>query len=477
MPIAEKMVKIVEASSMIKKMFEEGARLKAEHGSENVFDFSLGNPDVPPPVEFKKVLKELVNSDSLSHGYTPNPGHPHVRSAVADYISTEHGIKFTPDLIIMTIGAAGALNDVLKALINPGEEILVPSPYFVGYDQYAFIADATLKTAPTDSGFHLDLAAIKTAISPKTRVMLINSPNNPTGAVYSAGELAKLGGVLEEAGRKFGQRIYLVSDEPYRKIAYDVEVPSVFQAYPHTIVVSSYSKELSVAGERIGYLAVNPEADDAKLIVGAAAVTNTMLCVNAPSLIQLAVAQLQGVVVDVSIYRRRRDLLCQGLSEAGYEFNLPEGAFYLFPKSPISDDIKFVNILRDELILVAPGVAFGAPGNRVQFRNRCFQAAAGPDIRNQRCRIPTGRSGSGPQGNRRPRPDADFFNYRRRRAVQRGARLRAAPDHAPRHAARPPAGRRGAIDAPARAGTCAPDVGCLSRVAAGAGPHHRDAQA
>ena len=362
MPIAEKMVKIVEASSMIKEMFEEGARLKAEHGPENVFDFSLGNPDVPPPPEFKKVLKDLVNSDSLSHGYTPNPGHPLVRSAVAEYISSEHGIEFTPDLIIMTVGAAGALNDILKALINPGEEILVPSPYFVGYDQYAFIADAALQTAPTNTSFHLDIAAIEAAINPNTRVMLINSPNNPTGAVYSAGELAELGEVLERASRKFERRIYLVSDEPYRKITYGVDVPSVFQAYPHTIVVSSYSKELSVAGERIGYLAVHPEAEDAKLIVGAAAVTNTMLCVNAPSLIQLVVAQLQGVVVDVSVYRRRRDLLCQGLSEAGYEFNLPEGAFYLFPKSPISDDLKFVNMLKDELILVAPGIGFGAPG-------------------------------------------------------------------------------------------------------------------
>jgi aspartate aminotransferase len=262
----------------------------------------------------------------------------------------------------MTVGAAGALNDILKALINPGEEILVPSPYFVGYDQYAFIADAALKTAPTNTSFHLDIAAIEAAINPNTRVMLINSPNNPTGAVYSAGELAELGEVLERASRKFERRIYLVSDEPYRKITYGVDVPSVFQAYPHTIAVSSYSKELSVAGERIGYLAVHPEAEDAKLIVGAAAVTNTMLCVNAPSLIQLVVAQLQGVVVDVSVYQRRRDLLCQGLSEAGYEFNLPEGAFYLFPKSPISDDLKFVNMLKDELILVAPGIGFGAPG-------------------------------------------------------------------------------------------------------------------
>ena len=362
MPIAEKMVKMVEVSSMIKKMFEEGARLKAVHGSDNVFDFSLGNPDVPPPPEFKKVLRELVNSDSLNHGYTPGPGHPHVRKAVADYLGSEHGVEFTPDLIVMTVGAAGALNDVFKALMNPGEEILVPSPYFVGYDQYAFLADVALKTVPTDADFHLNPAAIEAAITEKTRVMLINSPNNPTGAVYSAAELAALGDALKRAGSKFGKRIYLISDEPYRKIAYDIEVPSVFKCYPHTIMISSYSKELSVAGERIGYLAVHPDAEDAQLVAGASAAINTMHCVNAPSMAQLAVAQLQGISVDVSIYRRRRDLLCRGLSEAGYEFNVPEGAFYLFPKSPISDDVKFVNLLKEELILAIPGIGFGAPG-------------------------------------------------------------------------------------------------------------------
>lgn len=362
MPIAEKMVKMGEVTSMIKKMFEEGARLKNVHGPENVFDFSLGNPDIPPPPEFTKVLRQLVNSETLNHGYTPGPGHPHVRKAVADYLSSEHGIEFAPELIVMTVGAAGALNDVFKALINRGEEILVPAPYFVGYDQYAFLADAVLKTAPTDAAFHLKPAAIEAAITENTRIMLINSPNNPTGAVYSAAELAALGDVLERATARYGKRIYLVSDEPYRKIAYDIEVPSVFQAYPHTIMVSSYSKELSVAGERIGYLAVHPAAEDARLVAGAAASINTMHCVNAPSLAQLAVAKLQGIAVDASIYRRRRDMLCRGLSEAGYEFNVPEGAFYLFPKSPISDDVGFVNILQEELILAIPGIGFGAPG-------------------------------------------------------------------------------------------------------------------
>ena len=362
MPIADRMIKMVEGMEMVKKMFEEGARLRAEHGPENVFDFSLGNPDVPPPPEFNRVLRELVNSDTLNHGYTPNPGHPQVRQAVAEYLSSEHGVKLSPDLILMTVGAAGALNAVVGALVNPGEEILVPAPYFLGYDHYAFMAGAVLKTAPTDTRFHLDIAALEAAITKDTRVMLINSPNNPTGAVYSAEELADLGAMLDRASQKNGRRIYLVSDEPYRKIIYDGTVPSVLQAYPHSIVVSSYSKELSLAGERIGYLVVHPDAEDAGLVAGAAIVVNTMICVNAPSMLQLAVAQLQGVTVDVSIYQRRRDMFCEGLAAAGYEFNIPEGAFYLFPKSPIADDVQFLNILKEELILAVPGVGFGAPG-------------------------------------------------------------------------------------------------------------------
>jgi aspartate aminotransferase len=362
MPIATQLIKMVEGMEMVKKMFEEGARLRAEHGPDNVFDFSLGNPDVPPPAEFKKVLRELAGDESLGHGYTPNTGYPHVRQAVADYLSSILDVKITPDLIIMTVGAAGALNDALGAVINPGEEILIPSPYFIGYDHYAFIARAEIKTVPTTADFHLDTAAIESAITDKTRVMVINSPNNPTGAVYSAAELAELGRVLEAASQKFGKRIYLVADEPYRKIVYDLEVPSIFKAYPHSIIVSSYSKELSLAGERIGYLAVNPDAEDADRVASAAAVVNTMLYVNAPSLIQHAVGRLQGTTVDVSIYRRRRDMLCDGLADIGYEFHVPEGAFYLFPKSPIPDDVKFTQILKEELILAVPGAGFDGPG-------------------------------------------------------------------------------------------------------------------
>jgi aspartate aminotransferase len=337
--------------------------MREKFGADNVFDFSLGNPDVPPPAAVKETLLDLIDDAKVTHGYMPNPGYPQVRQAVADYLNKEFGAELTPDLIVMTVGAAGALNDCLRALINAGEEVLTPAPYFVGYNQYAFVAGAALVTAPTKPDFHLDLEAIQTAITEKTRVVLINSPNNPTGAVYSAEELDGLGRVLEAASKKFDKRIYLISDEPYRKIAYDVAVPSVFDAYDHTIVLTSYSKELSLAGERIGYLAVSPKAEDAGIVAAAAGVANTMMYVNAPALFQQVVGRLQGVTVDIGIYRRRRDLFCQGLKEAGYEFDVPKGAFYLFPKSPIENDVEFVNLLKEQNILAVPGTGFGGPGH------------------------------------------------------------------------------------------------------------------
>lgn len=363
MPIADKMVAMVEAASMIRKMFEEGIRMKETYGADNVFDFSLGNPDVPPPEKVKQTLLDLISDESVSHGYMPNTGFPGVRQAVADFLNQEFNVKLTPDLVVMTVGAAGALNDVLRALMNPGEDILVPAPYFVGYHQYAYISGTHLKPVESLPDFHLDLEAIEAAITENTRVMLINSPNNPTGAVYTAQELAELGRVLDRASEKFGRRIYLVSDEPYRRIVYDVEVPSVFECYPHTILLTSYSKELSLAGERIGYLAIHPDAEDAQMIAGAVGVVNTMMVVNAPSLFQQVIGRLQGVCVDVSIYRRRRDMFCKGLKEAGYEFDVPEGAFYLFPKSPIEDDVEFVGILKQNQILAVPGTGFGGPGH------------------------------------------------------------------------------------------------------------------
>jgi len=363
MPIADKMVGIVESASMIRKMFEEGIRMREKFGADNVFDFSLGNPDVPPPPVVKETVLGLINDAANSHGYMPNAGYPWVRQAVADYLNAQCGVGMTADLVVMSVGAAGALNDTLKALVNPGEEILVPTPYFVGYNQYAFIIGADLKTVLTKPDFHLDLGAIEAAINNKTRVMLINSPNNPTGVVYTKQELDELGQLLEKKSREFGKRIYLISDEPYRKIAYDVDVPWMFGVYDHTIVLTSYSKELSLAGERVGYLAVHPGAEDAELIASAAGVANTMMFVNAPALFQQVVGKLQGVCVDIDIYRKRRDMICDGLAAAGYEFNVPDGAFYLFPKSPIENDVEFAGLLKKENILAVPGSGFGGPGH------------------------------------------------------------------------------------------------------------------
>ncbi len=363
MPIADKMVKMVESASMIRKMFEEGISMREKFGADNVYDFSLGNPDVPPPAAVKETILELINDPLVSHGYMPNPGFPQVRGAVADYLNKEYNVGLTPDLIVMTVGAAGALNDVLRALMNPGEEIITPAPYFVGYNQYAYVAGAKLTTVKSYDDFHLDLDAIEAAINENTRVLLINSPNNPTGVIYNKEELEKLGNILDAASEKYGKRIYMISDEPYRKIVYGADVPCMFDVYPHTIVLTSYSKELSLAGERIGYLAIHPQAEDAQLIAGAAGVTNTMMYVNAPALFQQVVGKLQGVTVDIEIYRKRRDVFCEGLKAAGYEFDVPEGAFYLFPKSPIADDVKFVDILKEYNILAVPGVAFGGPGH------------------------------------------------------------------------------------------------------------------
>jgi aspartate aminotransferase len=317
---------------------------------------------VPPPEAFHRALCETVAAGPLDHGYAPLTGHLPVRQALSRRLRGEHGIDVPPELVLMTVGASGALNDILHTLVDPGEEIVTPAPYFLGYENYAFLAGARLVAVPTDDRFHLDPSAVAAALTGRTRVVLINSPNNPSGAVYTASELQALGRVLEDGSRRHGRRIYLVADEPYRLITYGVPVPSVFAAYPHTVVINSFSKELSLAGERLGYLAVHPQAEDAGEILATAAAVNSMLVVNAPSLFQRLVAKVEGARVDIEPYRRRRDLICGILRQAGYEFSEPEGAFYLFPKSPIADDARFTEMLKQELILVSPGRAFGTPG-------------------------------------------------------------------------------------------------------------------
>ncbi len=352
-------------------MFEEGARLKAIHGPENVYDFSLGNPNLDPPEAFRTILKTLLDQETPGcHGYMPNNGYPEVRKAVSDYLCREQGAAISAAEIIMTCGAAGGLNVILKALLDPGDEILTPTPHFVEYGFYVGNHGGVLKTVPTRPDFTLDIEAISNAVTPKTKAVLINSPNNPTGQIYSKESLAALGNVLAQKGKAFGRTIYVMADEPYRKVVYDgVTVPGVFDSYAESIMTTSYSKDISIPGERIGFIAVNPAATHKDQLLGAMALTNRILgFVNAPALMQRAIARMQGLSVDISAYARKRDLLCKGLSESGYDFVTPPGTFYLFPRTPIADDVEFVKALQKELILVVPGSGFGGPGHfRIAF--------------------------------------------------------------------------------------------------------------
>lgn len=366
MAVAKKMLEFMEKASWIRKMFEEGARLKKIHGAENVYDFSLGNPNVPPPSVVKQKLIEIVTRDEAGmHGYMPNAGFPEIRSALSAYLCGEYCVSLAADHVIATCGAAGALNIIFKALLDPGDEVVVPAPYFVEYGFYADNHGGTLKAIPTLEDFHLDLPAMTDAIGPRTKIVLINSPNNPTGQVYSEQELAALAEILRSKNAQFGRTIYLVSDEPYRKIVYDgCCVPCIFQFYQNSIIVSSSSKDLSLPGERIGFAAVYPEAEQINELMGALTLANRILgFVNAPGLMQRLVGELQGVCVDVEIYRRKRDRLVDGLKAAGYSLTVPAGAFYLFPKSPLNDDVAFVRLLQEENILVVPGTGFGRPGH------------------------------------------------------------------------------------------------------------------
>ena len=366
MAISEKMRLFGRKSSWIRKMFEEGARMKAEFGANNVCDFSLGNPDLPPPPQFTEVIRRItVDERPGAHGYMPNGGYPWVKEALAARMSAEQGVTIAGSDMLMTCGAAGGLNVVFKALLNPGEEVILLAPYFVEYNFYLDNHGGVGRIVTTDGDFNLDLAAIEAAISAKTKAIVINSPNNPTGQIYDAGSLAALGKLLEKAGKQFGTVVYLIADEPYRKIVFDnATVPGVMSAYRNSIVVSSYSKDLSLPGERIGYLAVHPEIDDKTELVDALTLANRILgFVNAPALMQRVVAELQGVSVDTAVYARRRESFCAILREAGYTFTAPKGAFYIFPQSPLADDVAFIALLQDQRILAVPGVGFGAAGH------------------------------------------------------------------------------------------------------------------
>ncbi len=366
MPASEKVVGFIERSSWIRKMFEEGAQLKKEHGAANVFDFSLGNPNLEPP---KSVVEAMVNAASdptpAIHGYMPNAGFPDVRASVAKKIVEDEDLEITGNEIVMTVGAGGGLNVVLKTILNPGDEVICPKPFFVEYVFYADNHGGTAVQVPTRPDFSLDLDAVEQAITPKTAAVLINSPNNPTGKVYTEAEIRGLADLLEKKSKDIGRTVVLISDEPYRGIIYDgATVPSILKAYANSIVVTSFSKDLSLAGERLGYIAMNPRIDNPSLTMNGLVLANRILgFVNAPGLMQRAVKDVMRNIVDVSVYQRRRDRLYGALMEFGYECVKPEGAFYLFPKSPIEDDVQFVAYLQKKLILVVPGTGFGGPGH------------------------------------------------------------------------------------------------------------------
>jgi aspartate aminotransferase len=371
MAIAQAVKNALASSSMIRKMFEEGIQLKKQHGEDKVFDFSLGNPDIEPPPAFHDVFVKLAQEDEKgSHGYMPNAGYQYVREALAKKVCKEQNVSIDGFHIVMSVGAAGGLNTVFKTICNPGDEIIVTRPYFMEYRAYSANHGAKLAEVDALDDFNLDISAIGAALNEKTAAVLINSPNNPTGKIYSASVLADLSSLLTEHGKKTGRFPYLIMDEPYREIAYNIDVPPFLSCYSESIVVTSYSKSLSLPGERIGFIAVSPQAsgkDD--LLNGLIYATRILGFVNAPALMQRIAASLTDARVDVSIYARRRDAFMKVLNNAGIEYSMPEGAFYLFCKVPKSkksgqkaDDKVFVEHLKKHLILGVPGSGFGKSG-------------------------------------------------------------------------------------------------------------------
>jgi aspartate aminotransferase len=365
--ISSQIAGYMERSSWIRKMFEEGIALKKQFGEDAVCDFSLGNPDLPPPPAIKEGLLELAEQADKPFfmGYMPNFGYPDVREKLAAEVSKEQGTPVTADCLVITCGAAGALNSFFRAVLEPGDEVMTPAPFFVEYGFYCENHGAKLVTVPAQPlTFQLDLEAMDKAITDKTRVVMLNSPNNPSGAVYDKASLQALAALLEKHNAKRERPIYILADEPYRFLAFDgVDVPSLLPIYKYTVVCSSFSKNLSMAGERIGYALVNPAMEDKETLIGAVTLTNRILgFVNAPALAQKLMAHALGSGVDISIYDNRRKAMAEVLDHAGYEYTMPKGAFYFFPKAPGGDDVKFCAALQEEKILAVPGSGFGYPG-------------------------------------------------------------------------------------------------------------------
>lgn len=365
--IADKMVNLVKNSSAIRAMFEEGKIMAAKYGAENVYDFSLGNPNVPAPAEVKQaVYEELEKEDPVVlHGYMNNSGYEDVRGAIAASINKRFGTAFGEQNIIMTVGAAGGLNVILKTLLNPGDEVIVIAPYFGEYNSYVSNYDGKIVVvSPNTETFQPNLEELEQKITAKTKAVIINSPNNPTGVVYSEDTIKKMADILRGKEKELGTDIYLISDEPYRELVYDgIEVPYLTKYYENAIIGYSYSKSLSLPGERIGYLVIPDEVSDAEDVIAAANVATRILgYVNAPSLMQKVVAKCLDAKVDVPFYNRNREALYNGLKELGFECIKPEGAFYLFVKSPVEDEKAFCAAAKKHNILIVPGSSFACPG-------------------------------------------------------------------------------------------------------------------
>jgi aspartate aminotransferase len=355
----------MQNASWIRRMFEEGRELKDRLGADKVFDFTLGNPDLEPPARFKEELAAAALDPGPNlHAYMPNAGLVETRQAVARHLSRVHRLDFRTDDVVITCGAAGALNVILKTLLDPGDEVIILAPYFVEYLAYVDNHGGAAKVVETDANFQPDLTRLEQALSPRTRAVIINSPNNPTGQVYSAETLEELGKFLTHHAGRHGRPVYLLADEPYRRLVYDGhELPGIFAAYPDTLLATSFSKDLSIPGERVGYAAISPRAAGRGEIFGGLVLANRILgFVNAPALMQRVVAKLTEVSIDLEPYARRRELFCRVLEQAGYEFIKPRGAFYLFPKAPGGDDLAFVARLKEENILAVPGRGFGRAG-------------------------------------------------------------------------------------------------------------------
>jgi len=365
MPISNKISAYLSNGSWIRKLFEEGQQMMRDGSGLPVYDLSIGNPELEPPAQFKAALARIAADEAPGqHKYMSNAGFPETRKAVADSLVADHGLPFTAEHVLMTVGAGGAVNTALKALLDPDEEVIVVAPFFVEYRFYIENHGGRMVVANSGPSFDLDVDAIAAKITDKTRIVMITNPNNPTGVVYPQKTLDELGDLLRRESAKRSRPIFVIDDAPYRKLVYDAPTcTSSFNGYENTIMATSHSKDLGLPGERIGFLAVSPRITGWERVVGAAVFcTRTLGYVNAPALMQRIVAELQTVTVDIDWYRRKRDKLCAELSRMGYELVVPGGAFYLFPKAPGGDDVAFCMKLKDERVLAVPGSGFHMPG-------------------------------------------------------------------------------------------------------------------